>query len=245
MAYIQALNKTDIFLHTPQGIELNEDPHKYVLKLVQNLYRLKDAGRTWWQNLSSSLEELGFVPSKIDPCVYMKGKTVLVCYVDDCLILSPTKEESKKTMQDISKQFRIMDDTSDSGTIKAYLGIQEDHHAEKSFSMSQPHLINQIIDAIPGMTNANSAKTPFASTVLLHKDIEGKERQENWNYQSIIGMLNYLVNSTRPELSFAVHQCARFCNNPMHSHKQAVKRIIRYLIRTNNSPSIGIICKPN
>ena len=104
----------------------------------------------------------------------MKGKTVLVCYVDDCLILSPTKEESKKTMNDISKPFDITCNTSESGTIQSYWGIQVDHHADKTFSISQPHLINQIIDSIPGMANANSANTPFASTVLLHKDIKGK-----------------------------------------------------------------------
>ena len=75
----QVLIKTDIFLHTSQGIELNGDPKNYVLKLVCDLYGLKDAGRMWWQHLSSSLEELEFVPRKIDPCVNMKEKTVLVC----------------------------------------------------------------------------------------------------------------------------------------------------------------------
>lgn len=131
----QALIKTDIFLHTPQGIEFDKDLQKYVLKLIRNLYGIKDAVRTWWQHLSSSLEELGFIPSKIDPCVYMKGKTILVCYVDNCLVLSLAKEEIKKTIKIISEKIDITDDTSESGTMKAYLGIQVDHHADKSFLM--------------------------------------------------------------------------------------------------------------
>ena len=64
-------------------------------------------------------------------------------------------------------------------------------------------------------------------------------------------MLNYLVNCTHPELSFAVHQCARFCNDPKRVHEQAVKRIIRYLLSTQSSftgrdkAPQGILFKPD
>ena len=61
---------------------------------------------------------------------------------------------------------------------------------------------------------------------LLTKDEAGPERKENWHYRSVIGMLNFLINSTHPELAFAVHQCARFCENPKLSHERAVKKIV-------------------
>ena len=61
----------------------------------------------------------------------------------------------------------------------------------------------------------------------------------------MISMLNFMVNCTHPEMSFAVHQCARFCNDPKLCHEQAVKRIIRYLIRTKQNKEQGIICKPD
>ena len=41
----------------------------------------------------------------------------------------------------------------------------------------------------------------------------------------------FLVN-TRPDIQFAVHQCARFTHNPKMSHLNAVKRIIRYFKET-------------
>ena len=50
-------------------------------------------------------------------------------------------------------------------------------------------------------------------------------------------MLNFLVNTTHPELAFAVHQCARFCNNPKQSHERAVKRIVQYLLSTQRNQS--------
>ena len=45
-------------------------------------------------------------------------------------------------------------------------------------------------------------------------------------------MLNFLVHSSHPELTYAVHQCDCFCNDPKLSHERAVKRIIQYLRST-------------
>jgi hypothetical protein len=64
---------------------------------------------------------------------------------------------------------------------------------------------------------------------------------EAWVYRSIVGMLLYLSTNTRPDISFAVSQVARFNHNPKQSHAQAVKMIVRYLARTSE---MGTIVKP-
>ena len=89
--------------------------------------------------------------------------------------------------------------------------------------MSQPHLINRIIATISGTKDARRAITPAQSGELLNKDVNGKLRREVWNYISVIGMLNFLVNCTHPEMVYAVHQCTRFSNNPRRSHEVALK----------------------
>ena len=43
---------------------------------------------------------------------------------------------------------------------------------------------------------------------LLSRDESGAKRKHDWGYRSAIGMLGYLQNSTRPDISMAVHQCA-------------------------------------
>ena len=45
-------------------------------------------------------------------------------------------------------------------------------------------------------------------------------------------MLNYLANTTHLDIIMAVYQCTRFSKNPKLSHEKAIKRIIKYLIRT-------------
>ena len=48
--------------------------------------------------------------------------------------------------------------------------------------------------------------------------------------------------NTRPDIAFAVHQCARFSSNPRHTHRATVKRIGRYLKATINK---GLIFRPD
>ena len=58
------------------------------------------------------------------------------------------------------------------------------------------------------MTEARITQYPATSSVDLIKYIDGEPRKEQCNYRAIIGMMNYLVNCTHPDLSFVVHQCA-------------------------------------
>jgi hypothetical protein len=52
----------------------------------------------------------------------------------------------------------------------------------------------------------------------------------------------YLEKSTWPDISCAVHQCARFSAQHEAKHAEAVKRIGRYLLGTQEK---GLNMKPN
>jgi hypothetical protein len=65
-------------------------------------------------------------------------------------------------------------------------------------------------------------------------------------------MLLYLSGHTRPDLSFAVHQCARYTFAPTRRHEQALLRIGRYLKGTldkgifmNPSNNLTLDCYPD
>jgi hypothetical protein len=57
----------------------------------------------------------------------------------------------------------------------------------------------------------------------LGKDEKGLPQQESWSYPSLIGMLLYLSRNSRPEITFAINQCARFNHCPRLKHELAVK----------------------
>jgi len=96
-------------------------------------------------------------------------------------------------------------------------------------TMKQHGLIKHIIEKT-GFGNLNGDKTP-SIVKPLGANLHGEDFKADWDYASVVGMLMYLVN-TRPDIQFAVHQCARFTHNPKQVHYNAVKRIICYLIGT-------------
>ncbi len=105
--------------------------------------------------------------------------------------------------------------------------------------MMQMGLIESIIQDVGLCSTSNTKTTPADS--ILYPDTNGLPRQDTWNYRSVIGKLNFLAQNTRPDLSFAVHQCARFCTAPTALHEMAVNRIIQYLIYTKD---YGLILHP-
>ena len=52
----------------------------------------------------------------------------------------------------------------------------------------------------------------------------------------------YLASNTRPDISFAVHQCARFTHNTKVLHETAVKRMCRYIQGTKDN---GLVFNPS
>ncbi|KAL7561623.1 hypothetical protein ACA910_001491 [Epithemia clementina (nom. ined.)] len=110
--------------------------------------------------------------------------------------------------------------------------------------LTQPHLIDSIIKNLQLQANSQVRDTPALSTVILHKDEQGKHmnQQAEFHFRSVIGKLNFLEKSTRPDISYAVHQCARFSQAPKESHAKAVKLIGRYLLGTRDK---GIVLNPD
>ena len=123
----------------------------------------------------------------------------------------------------------------------SYNGISINTLPDGTRHMSQPGLINNIIKTT-NMQKCKPNKTPSAQ-IPLSSDPNGElYDQTEWNYASVIGMLLHVSNNTRPNITFAVSQAARFTSNPKQSHSTAVKTIICYLA---NTFAKGIYVKPN
>jgi hypothetical protein len=83
-----------------------------------------------------------------------------------------------------------------------------------------------------GMEKVKPTKTPMASNGHLDLNEEGKSLDQKL-YRSMIGSLLYLCAS-RLDIMLSVCMCARFQANPKECHLVVVKRILRYLVHTQN-----------
>ena len=61
---------------------------------------------------------------------------------------------------------------------------------------------------------------------------DGIKAMNTTPYSEAIGCLTHAAVCTHPEITFAVGQAARFCQNPGKVHWSAVKRILSYLAGT-------------
>jgi len=60
---------------------------------------------------------------------------------------------------------------------------------------------------------------------------EGELLLDPFLYRQLVGSL------TRPDISYIVHLVSKFMQSPRHLHLAAIRRIVRYLIR---SPTRGL-----
>jgi hypothetical protein len=81
------------------------------------------------------------------------------------------------------------------------------------------------------LENCNGCDT-LATTSPIHADQDGPAFNEFWQYDSVIGMMMYLDNNTRPGIAYAIHQAARFTRHPHQSHAVGVKKMAQYLKQT-------------
>ena len=59
-----------------------------------------------------------------------------------------------------------------------------------------------------------------------------------YNYRGLIGSLNYLANTSRPDILFAPRSLSRFVQNPGRQHWNEAKHVLQYLKCTRNSKLI-------
>ena len=247
-AYTQAPSDCDIYMTIPAGFTVHQgtleftgtstrnDNSLHVLRIKKNMYGLKQAGNNWFDALKASLLSLNFRQSDYDPCLFIRNNCLVLVYVDDCLIFGKDPAILDSVIDSLKSVFVL----TSQGTVGAYLGIDIKKTSDGFIELTQTGLIQKIISAC-GLQD-QSAEHQVPATTILSADLEGPLREHSWNYRSLIGMLNYLASSTRPDIAFAVHQCAKFTTNPRRVHELAIRRVVRYLKGTSTK---GFILKPS
>ena len=210
----------------------------YVLRIRKNLYGSKNESRTFFLYMKDRLISLGYTQSTIDECVFYKDSTIFFSYVDDGIFLDVSPERIDLAVRELGRVCEI----EDKGSISDYLGVHFSYNKDGTINLTQTHLIDQILLELSLSKDGTIKPTPAASTKILQRFQDEPKHDRNWHYRSIIGKLNFLEKSTRPDISYATHQCARFSQDPKKSHSDAIMHLGKYLAgnRTNGiqiSPS--------
>ena len=239
MAYPQAPIECDMYMELPQGIRTSEgDSKDHVLKLLKNIYGQKQAGRVWNEFLVEKLCSIRFKPSLINDCVFYRDDIIFMVYVDDGIFLGKNDEQLKIVIREIQG---IGLDIEDQGHPADYVGVNIKRLKDGSYEFTQRALIDAII-ANANLTDAKVKPVPAKVSLQLHAFKDAPPFALDFNYQSIIGKLNYLAQTTRSDIMYAVHQVAKYSSDPREPHGEAILYLVCYLKKTCD---LGIRFKPN
>ncbi|WJZ95445.1 hypothetical protein VitviT2T_014215 [Vitis vinifera] len=114
-----------------------------------------------------------------------------------------------------------------------FLGL-EVHHRASGIFVNQHKYIQDLM-TLAGLEDTSSVDTPMEVNVKYRKNEEDL-LDDPTLYRCLVGSLIYLT-TTRPDISYVVHQVSQFMTSSRHLHLAAVQRIIRYL---RGSPTRGL-----
>jgi hypothetical protein len=221
-----------VYVEQPLGFEDPRFPN-HVYKLHKALYGLKQAPRAWYECLKDFLLKNNFVMGKANSTLFTHkvDKDIFVCqiYVDDIIFGSTDKKFCEEFSRIMTKRFEM----SMMGELKFFLGFQVKQMKEGTF-ICQTKYVKDMLKKFD-LADAKPIKTPMALNGYLDLNKEGKLVDQKV-YRSMIGSLLYLCAS-RPDIMLSVCMCARFHANLKECHLIAIKRILRYLVRT---PNLGL-----
>ena len=165
---------------------------------------------------------------------------IVVIYVDDLVFYS-------KSMTTIDSLISTLHDDGiwirKEGSAEGFLGV--DVTRDISFhriTLTQTGLTQHVVEALGVFSRSSTALSTHAKSAPLPKDSEGDPASGAFNYAAVVGMLLYLSGHSRPDIAFAVHQCARYTFRPTRKHELALIRIGRYLKGTMDK---GLILSPS
>ena len=219
-AFTQSSLNEDVYVEMPRGYK--EDG--YVFKLNKCLYGLRQSPKNFFEHLTAQMKSIGFWSSNTDSCLFIRKDCICISYVDDILVFALNDDTIKKLIADLKNASADINQEED---VAGFLGVDIVKHSDGRIELTQKGLTTRIVEAL-GLADSNPKDTP-AVHGTLPKDKNGEDCKADFNYASVLGMLLYLQGHTRPDISFAVNQCARYAFRPKSSHKEAMKRIGRYL----------------
>lgn len=223
-AFLNAKLEEEVYLKIPAGIQNNNETK--VLKLNRSLYGLKQAPRAWNNDLTKTLKDLNFTCVEVDQnvlkCRAKEEECYLCFYVDDILIAS----KNQKLIQNVKKMIQDKYKATDMGEAKNFLGITI--HRKQNTGILEMEQTNKVKEYLKEHQMSDCKPNKIPLSVPLTNE-EEQETIDHGHYQKIIGQLQYLAGTTRPDITHAASVLARYNNCPKSIHWKALRGTLKYL----------------
>jgi transposase InsO family protein len=236
-AFLNGVLTSPVYMNSPPGIYLGVP----FVKLHKTLYGLKQASREWHQVLRQHLVDvMKLTPVKSCQCIFIRRSAahwcIIALYVDDCVLFAhPDVVASVK--REILSRFKA----TDLGETQTCLGIAvTQNRPERTISLSQSKAVSDLLrnhgfDTCRPLSTPCSLRltTKMCPQTQSERDTIRTTFESRLPFRTIVCSLLW-ITYTRPDISFAVGQLARFMDNPGRAHYHALKHVLKYLSGTRH-----------
>src|SRR5689334_16617259 len=143
-------------------------------------------------------------------------------FIDDITFVSASTAALDSVAAELSTHFKLRD----LGPTKFLLGIEIIcDHSSNSISLSQRQYCLDILERF-GMADCNPVTTPMNPGIRLSASMAPanaaeREFMKDKPYINLVGAVNFLASTTRPDLAYTVSKLARHSVNPGPGHWKA------------------------
>lgn len=201
------------------------------MELNRSLYGTCQAHREFNEDLEGKLKQMGFIVCPVDNSLYTLRRGLsfihIPMHVDDGMVFSNDKSLLAEFRENLKAHYKFR--WNNNPTLHLGIHITRDR-TQQTNTLDQSHYCDLMLNRF-GMSDSNGAKTPLPSNIKLFTP-STEDSTEIEHYQAAVGMLNFLLVQTRPDIGFAVSYLARFNSRHNVTHWAAVKHLLRYVKRT-------------
>ncbi|KAA1072195.1 hypothetical protein PGT21_050324 [Puccinia graminis f. sp. tritici] len=231
-AFLNGKPDCDVFIKPPEGVQVKLKPGEG-LKLNKSLYGLKQSPRMWHNTLVEFFKSIDFEPTLSDPCLFIHHSqpvTFIFVHVDDLVIGSKDVSFAKNALKN---RFEM----SDLGEIKYVLGMRVVRNRTlRTIFLVQDQYVKEMLEEYRLM-DAKSVVTPLVPGLNSKEDESGDYADGSFDYRRAVGLLNYLVQCTRPDLAFTCSYLSQYLVKPTVRAVAGFFHCLRYL---KGSSTVGI-----
>eukprot|EP00961_Rhodomonas_salina_P081791 1099423-Rhodomonas_salina.3 len=167
------------------------------------------------------MKSQGFQQSGFEESVWIRKADALLphdvfmsAHIDNTLILCSDRDTLRKFKAMLLARF----DSTDEGEVETLLGCEIVRDCEaKTIQIRQPAYIQKGVR----LTKADCPSVVDAAIQSEHR--------------AMLGHVSFLVQMTKPDLSFAFAELSKFAQNPGPVHLKAARRTLSYLVGTADS----------
>jgi hypothetical protein len=245
-AYLHCDMKTEVYVELepqlacflveihPEFDEFVEENGKLYAKLDKALYGCIESAKLFYEHISKTLIDYGYVANPYDICVFNKmidGTQITVTvHVDDLKISCVETKHIDDLVEELVRVYKKV--TRHDGEIIDYLGMEFDYSIPGVVKVSMNGMIEEALDDW-GITD--TAITPAKSKLFLSNDKSPKlEEKDRERFHSMVAKMLYIAKRGRPDIITAVAALTTRVDRATVEDMEKLVRVLKYLNGTKD-----------